>query len=136
MPTKRDLDLKSAQGSSSPRRAPGGWKKSADDLDPSIPFAIAHWTAYEGPETEKSAEVNDGHRDFRCDMFNPVTRLCEAHDDRPPVCRIYPHEPEARGGALITRGLYNRCSYWLDVPAAERPEGIRPLIPLTVKGTP
>jgi Fe-S-cluster containining protein len=27
---------------------------------------------------------------YRCDRFDDETRLCLAHDERPPICRAYP----------------------------------------------
>jgi len=27
---------------------------------------------------------------YQCDRFDPASRLCTAHDDRPPICRAYP----------------------------------------------
>jgi Fe-S-cluster containining protein len=27
---------------------------------------------------------------YQCDRFDPQSRLCTAHDDRPPICRAYP----------------------------------------------
>jgi Fe-S-cluster containining protein len=70
--------------------------------------------------------------ELRCDAFDPATRLCTAREDRPPVCRDYPwygEDPVTSG-----RGprLYPDCSYLADVPPDQRPEGARPLIPLTV----
>lgn len=66
-----------------------------------------------------------------CNAFDPETRLCTAHEDRPPVCRDFPWygaEPESwRSGDLMLQ-----CSYLLDLPPDQRPEGARPLIPLTV----
>ncbi|HVY11172.1 MAG TPA: YkgJ family cysteine cluster protein [Mycobacteriales bacterium] len=45
-------------------------------------FAAAHWRA--------SGERRDGMHAYRCDRFDPATRLCTAHDERPPICRAYP----------------------------------------------
>ncbi len=46
-------------------------------------FAAAHWTS-----TGATDDVA-GYA-YACDRFDPVTRLCTAHDERPPVCRGYP----------------------------------------------
>jgi Fe-S-cluster containining protein len=27
---------------------------------------------------------------YQCDRFDPTTRLCTAHEERPPICRAYP----------------------------------------------
>jgi Fe-S-cluster containining protein len=90
-------------------------------------FIAQHWHPFgaftEGTET---------FLELRCDAFDQATRLCTARDGRPPVCRDYPwygEDPVASG-----RGprLYRECSYLADLPPDQRPEGARPLIPLTV----
>lgn len=81
-------------------------------------FLAAHW------------KVQDNGR-YSCDAFDPVTRLCTAHESRPPVCEDYPwygEEPSAERGTYMGR----ECSYLADLPPSERPEGSRPLIPLMV----
>lgn len=80
-------------------------------------FIASHW------------KLNPGGERWSCDAFDQVTRLCTAHEERPPVCRDFPwygREPD-----LIT-SLNPQCSYLLDVAPSERPEGARPLIPLTI----
>jgi Fe-S-cluster containining protein len=72
--------------------------------------------------------------DLRCDAFDPATRLCTAHEDRPPVCRGYPWYGEDPAGSSRALALYPECSYLIDAPPSLRPEGSRPLIPLTVAG--
>jgi Fe-S-cluster containining protein len=81
-------------------------------------FITAHW------------HPNDDGETWHCDALDPDTRLCTVHEDRPPVCRDYPwygEDPAKRASHVGPE-----CSYLLDVPPAERPEGARPLIPLTV----
>ena len=71
-----------------------------------------------------------GDHEYRCDRFDASHRLCAAHEERPPVCRDYPwygSEPAERG----PDGMIPRCSYLADLPPSLRPEGSRPLIPLT-----
>jgi len=46
-------------------------------------FASEHWR----PTGE---ETSDGMHAYACDRFDAQTRLCTAHDDRPPICRAYP----------------------------------------------
>lgn len=91
-----------------------------------VEFTAEHWT-----EIRRDP---DGGAAYSCDRYDPNTRLCTAHDDRPPVCRNYPFygrpgDPSSLG---LTPGGGPDCSYWLDVPAADRPDKTRPLIPLTV----
>jgi Fe-S-cluster containining protein len=45
-------------------------------------FAASHWTA--------TGERSDGMHAYQCDRFDRATRLCTAHDERPPICRTYP----------------------------------------------
>ncbi len=33
----------------------------------------------------------DGHVRATCDAYDPDSRLCTAHDARPPICRRFPH---------------------------------------------
>lgn len=89
----------------------GSWRQDAD-------FIAAHWTP-------------DGDDGCKCDVFDPATGLCGAHDARPPVCRNYPwygDEPDAERAACLPP----QCSYLAEVPPGDRPQGSRPLIPLTV----
>lgn len=69
----------------------------------------------------------------RCDMFDKESRLCGAGDDRPPVCRRFPWYGDAPGPGRAA-ALPGHCSYLADVSPEDRPEGSRPLIPLTVLG--
>jgi Fe-S-cluster containining protein len=46
-------------------------------------FAAAHWH----PTGDRS---EGGLYAYQCDRFDPETRLCTAHDDRPPICHAYP----------------------------------------------
>ena len=45
-------------------------------------FAADHWTA--------TGERRDGMHAYQCDRFDAASRLCTAHDERPPICRAYP----------------------------------------------
>jgi Fe-S-cluster containining protein len=44
-------------------------------------FIEEHWVTV--------GRKSDGWR-FNCDQFDPKTRMCMAHDDRPPICQGYP----------------------------------------------
>lgn len=63
---------------------------------------------------------------YRCRHFNAQTRRCEAHDERPLMCRGYPWYPP--GGPLplnrIPADLSPRCSFIADV------RNMLPLIPV------
>jgi Fe-S-cluster containining protein len=45
-------------------------------------FATANWRA--------TGARTDGMHAYQCDRFDRTTRLCTAHEDRPPICRAYP----------------------------------------------
>jgi Fe-S-cluster containining protein len=84
-----------------------------------LEFIAAHWM----PERQ----VGSDKVLWECSKFDVDERRCTAYDTRPQVCRGYPDygkdkPPETR---------FPSCSYWLDVPHAERPEGSYPLIPVT-----
>jgi Fe-S-cluster containining protein len=68
----------------------------------SLEFANTHWHLIRRGE-------------YKCDYFNADTRLCTAHDKRPPICSRYPwyeDEPKLTGtGAYLSP----RCSYNADV---------------------
>ena len=70
--------------------------------------------------------------ELRCDAFDPATRLCTAQENRPPVCRDYPWYGKDPAGSGSGPLLYRECSYLADVAPDQRPDGARPLIPLTV----
>jgi Fe-S-cluster containining protein len=57
---------------------------------------------------------------YTCLKFDPQTRLCTAHDERPPVCSNYPWY----GRDPKPYGIPARCSFWVDVPAEQRPEWV------------
>jgi Fe-S-cluster containining protein len=102
------------------------WTVPTDDPDqqnPDLLFAEQHWTEI-GPGA-------DGGTLYRCDYFDPQSRTCTAHDQRPDICRNFPWygaEPNAWAASQV----HPRCSYLLDLPAADRPPGARPLIPIEV----
>lgn len=84
-------------------------------------FLLEHWHQLD--------EEDNGH--YRCDMLDPVHRTCMAHDSRPQVCSGYPwygREPSPK--VIFARDT--QCSYLLDLPPSQRPEGSRPLIPIEV----
>lgn len=92
-------------------------------------FMLAHWTTVHTlvREDERGATLLVGYQ-ARCDAFNPVTRLCEARETRPPVCRNFPwygRKPGDPDREPIAASLSPRCSFNADVPG-------RRMLPLTV----
>lgn len=86
-----------------------------------LEFIRKHWT--------KTGTDASGWQSWSCAFFDALHRLCTAHNNRPPVCQNYPwygNPPEP--GKIVN----TRCSYALDLPPDQRPEGSRPLIPIEV----
>lgn len=75
------------------------------------------------------AEDCDGY--WTCDAYDPEAHECTAHEDRPPLCSGYPWYDE-KPSAERAEHVHRECSYLADLPPSDRPEGSRPLIPLTV----
>lgn len=86
-------------------------------------FAAEHW--------HLRADSPEDASHYDCDQFDPGTRLCGAGDARPPVCKNFPWYSDGPTGKRAEH-LDLECSYLLDLPAADRPEGARPLIPIEV----
>ena len=71
-----------------------------------LAFAARHWQA-------TGAVDRDGRHAYTCAAFDPQTRLCTAHEDRPPVCRGYPwyDRPPTRAEPRLP----DRCSHHADL---------------------
>lgn len=76
-------------------------------------FMRAHWTQLEGPQPEKWATTVH----VLCAAFDPVSRLCTAHADRPPICSGYPRYGLLPGDPAIQYGdgMEPVCTYNADV---------------------
>lgn len=72
--------------------------------------------------------VSDGQVLLRCANYDREHRRCRDYENRPPLCQRFPWYGEEPHGGLVEL----HCSFLLDVPAGQRPEGARPLIPLAV----
>jgi Fe-S-cluster containining protein len=70
-----------------------------------LAFLAEHWHP-------TGARREDLHG-YTCDRFDPRTRLCTAHDERPPICRGYPWYDAAPGRRLVV--LPARCAFRADV---------------------
>jgi len=83
-------------------------------------FYLEHFAVTATP-TEESP-----HYVVACDQFDPKTRECLAHDDRPDLCSGFPwygRDPGSPGRTQIAQVLPPQCSYTADV---------YPLLPLFV----
>lgn len=80
-------------------------------------FCREHWT----PVAEHTTDGGE-YLSLECDKFDPATRLCTAHDARPPICAGYPwygKEPYRH------RGMSPQCSYQADA------RGLLPIVEVT-----
>jgi len=106
------------------RLVAAGWERDTAEacfvnerLRANSTFVAEHWTVIEDKETGPI---------HSCDRFDSETRLCMAHDERPPICSGFPWYGEdpaevARkaadeGGVLFSK----RCSFVEDVPVTLR----------------
>src|ERR1035437_5115249 len=80
-------------------------------------FILDHWHRVQGGGT------NTG---FSCDAFDSVTRLCTAHDERPPICSGFPWYGKPPNPKT---NLHKRCVFWNDVPQEQWPTGVAPIAP-------
>ncbi len=77
-------------------------------------FILAHWHRASGGGSATK---------YACDAFDPSTRLCTAHQDRPPICAGYPWYDAPPG--VRTRRLPPACSFNADVGVAVQVSGVR-----------
>ncbi len=102
---------------------------------PRLAGGVAREAAFIARNMTPTGEVmrvgNQVRQVWTCGKFDPVERICTAHDERPRMCSGYPWYGNEPGPDRIME-KETRCSFWLDVPAADRPAGVRPLIPLEV----
>jgi Fe-S-cluster containining protein len=73
-----------------------------------LPFIAEHWHA--------TGEQRDDMHAYQCDFFDPDSRLCTAHDQRPPICRGYPWYSDEAGSRLVVLPVY--CTFRADYPPA------------------
>ncbi len=76
-------------------------------------FILAHW--------HRSSGGGSATR-YACDAFDPSTRLCTAHQDRPPICAGYPWYGALPG--VRTATLPPPCSFNADVGVAVQVRGV------------
>jgi hypothetical protein len=104
------------------RRAWSQERPSADDA-----FIAQHWR----PVSAWTDEAGVTWLVMRCDAFDQGSRLCQTPDDRPPVCRGYPWYTDSPSADRAAE-MPHHCSFLSELPPSQRPDGARPLIPITV----
>lgn len=84
-----------------------------EDLDTkkNANFAARNWKLV--VETEENGKRFFG---FACRFFDKTTRMCTAHDKRPPICQGYPFYDQEPTSQMR---LPAKCSYWADIPLPE-----------------
>lgn len=109
------------------------WKRFAAAADPRTDEGWSEWTAVGWDDSTRETRIRDwldsrfitanwlplGDGDSLCAAFDPETRLCMAHDDRPPVCSSFPWY--GRPPTNDFTSLNDHCSFWADLPADQRP---------------
>lgn len=96
------------------------WRDFAAATLTNYDFVRRHWT--------RLSDSPGGMRRWSCDAFDPTSRQCVAHADRPPVCSMYPWYGEPPSARAIE--ALPHCSYQGDLPPDSRPPQSRPLIPI------
>ena len=81
-------------------------------------FIVTHW--HGGVRSKGKATDH-----WDCDAFDPLTNLCTAHADRPPVCSGFPWYGKTPSAEGIGGGLSSNCSFWADLPEDTWPEPVR-----------
>ena len=86
-------------------------------------FLLQHWHRVSRPEARRRnphiQADTPGHFYYECDMFDPDTNSCTAHESKPRVCTGFPwYGGEANTTAI---GGLPACSFWADVSAELRP---------------
>lgn len=61
----------------------------------------------------KIVDERDGRTRFSCEWWDKETRLCTAHDSRPPICKNFPWYGKEPVAAALDP--LPRCSFWQDV---------------------
>jgi hypothetical protein len=86
-------------------------------------FVVEHW--HGGVRAKGGA--TDG---WDCDAFDPLTNLCTAHADRPPICSGYPWYGKDPSDVAKKEGwgLSVNCSFWADLPEEVRPDPVKVII--------
>ena len=80
-------------------------------------FILEHW--HGGVRAKGGATEG-----WTCDRFDPLTNLCMAHDERPPVCSGFPWYGKTPA-AEHAKGMSVNCSYWADIPEENQPKAVR-----------
>ena len=89
----------------------GGYLAQTTDRQPEgAAFIRAHWT--------RIGDAVGGGGEYACTAFDRETRLCTAHDDRPPVCQGYPFYTEGPTPERVESlaKSYPACGYLVDLP--------------------
>lgn len=83
-----------------------GWSEDRRQL------CIENWLSVQliGDHWREQGEDSGGRMRYRCDLLDPETRLCTAHEDRPPICRGYPWYSEGWTLARVN-DTPKRCSF-------------------------
>jgi Fe-S-cluster containining protein len=61
---------------------------------PDRDFILNHWLEVNPPKIKPNPLMSDkcfnGYIFYKCDLFDPILRRCNDHENRPNICRDYP----------------------------------------------
>lgn len=119
------LELASAMA-----RMQAGARVSSADGEANLRFIAGHMLPLD-PQPEAYLDggpaSSSGHVAWSCDRYDPASRLCTAHDERPPICRGWPWYGDA---PFPHDAMPASCSHNWDVTPAARGELVGRLLPL------
>ena len=114
-------------------RMQAGARVSSADGEANLRFIGEHMVPLaEQPETylDGGPAATSGHTAWSCDRYDPVAKLCTAHDDRPPICRGWPWYGDP---PYAMSSMPGECSHQWDREPGERgplPGRLLPLWPV------
>lgn len=90
------------------------WADAAFILDHWIPVP-RDWAASINPDFVWPGRVYAAEY-YLCDAWDAETRLCTAHESRPPVCQDFPWYSTPQDTTSYHIESWKRCAFWADVP--------------------
>lgn len=116
--------LEEFAGTVDPRLNPEAWRAAGWEHPAQ---AVTNWLNGQWfAELELAVDDYGQTVGYVCPRFDPIARLCTAHDDRPPICREFPSYGDQPGRHVMDPRLI-RCTYWADYAPTERPADWAPV---------
>lgn len=107
------------------------------DARKDLQFIKKHWKQdMKAPIRRDPTDNATPYFAYKCDMFDPVARDCNAHESRPPICSNFPWYGRQVTADTRIDPILTGCTFWNDIDRDNWPEGVKPLtramLPLTV----